>query len=184
MESQRNQARRCGELSTPGRIPHLEGGKTHGRRNMPKYLITVSYTAEGAKGVLKDGGSKRRQAAEQVIKSAGGRMEAFYFAFGADDAYIIVDAPDHATVCHIACRERIRRGSHENDRASHTRGDRSGDQKNRELSAAGPVMGGGNASSHRRSRELTEARCWSSRARTRSAVQRERSARSDADARW
>ena len=65
---------------------------------MPKYLITVSYTAEGAKGVLKDGGSKRRQAAEQVIKSAGGRMEAFYFAFGADDAYLIVDAPDHATV--------------------------------------------------------------------------------------
>ena len=65
---------------------------------MPKFLITASYTAEGAKGVLKDGGSKRKQAAEQLVKSAGGRMEAFYFAFGGNDAYIIVDAPDNATV--------------------------------------------------------------------------------------
>src|SRR3954469_12977313 len=65
---------------------------------MTKYLITASYTAEGAKGVLKDGGTKRRQAAEQAISSAGGKLEAFYFAFGEYDAYIIVSAPDHATV--------------------------------------------------------------------------------------
>lgn len=65
---------------------------------MGKYLVIASYTAEGAKGLLKDGGTKRRQAAEQVIKSAGGRLEAFYFAFGDADAYVIVDAPDHATV--------------------------------------------------------------------------------------
>ena len=38
------------------------------------------------------------QAAEQAIKSAGGKLEAFYFAFGDRDALIIVDAPDHATI--------------------------------------------------------------------------------------
>jgi uncharacterized protein with GYD domain len=65
---------------------------------VPKYLITASYTAEGAKGLLKDGGSKRRDAAEQALKSAGGKMEAFYFAFGDTDAFVLVDAPDHATV--------------------------------------------------------------------------------------
>ena len=65
---------------------------------MAKYLIAASYTAEGSKGVLKDGGTKRRQAAEQAIKSAGGKMEAFYFAFGEHDAYVIVDAPDFATM--------------------------------------------------------------------------------------
>jgi uncharacterized protein with GYD domain len=64
---------------------------------MARYLIAASYTAEGAKGLLKDGGTKRRQAAEQAIKSAGGKLEAFYFAFGEHDAYVIVDAPDHAT---------------------------------------------------------------------------------------
>ena len=65
---------------------------------MAKYLIQASYTSEGAKGLLKDGGSKRRQAAEQAIKNAGGRLEAFYFAFGDADAYVIVDAPDHASI--------------------------------------------------------------------------------------
>jgi uncharacterized protein with GYD domain len=63
-----------------------------------KYLVEASYTSEGAKGILKDGGSKRRVAAEQVIKSAGGKLEAFYFAFGGRDAFVIIEAPDHATV--------------------------------------------------------------------------------------
>jgi uncharacterized protein with GYD domain len=65
---------------------------------MGKYLITASYTAEGVKGVMKDGGSKRQQAAEAAIKSVGGRMEAFYFAFGQHDAIVLIDAPDNASV--------------------------------------------------------------------------------------
>ena len=69
---------------------------------MAKYLIEASYTSEGAKGLLKDGGTKRRQAADAAIKSAGGRMETFYFAFGENDAVILADAPDHASVA-AAC---------------------------------------------------------------------------------
>ncbi len=65
---------------------------------MPKFLLQVSYTADGARGLLKDGGSKRRQVAEQAIKSAGGKLEAFYFAFGDTDAMVIVDAPDNASI--------------------------------------------------------------------------------------
>jgi uncharacterized protein with GYD domain len=65
---------------------------------VPKYLIAASYTAEGAKGLMHDGGTKRREAAEQALKAAGGKVEAFYFAFGDTDAFVIVDAPDHATV--------------------------------------------------------------------------------------
>ncbi|PYQ95812.1 MAG: GYD domain protein [Acidobacteria bacterium] len=65
---------------------------------MAKYLLVASYTPEGAKGVMKDGGTKRRQAAEAAVKSAGGKLEAFYFAFGDNDAYVIVDAPDNASV--------------------------------------------------------------------------------------
>jgi len=69
---------------------------------MPKYLIQASYTAEGAKGVLKSGGSARRAAAREGIESADGRMEAFYFAFGEDDAYVLVDAPNNASAAAIA----------------------------------------------------------------------------------
>jgi hypothetical protein len=35
---------------------------------MPKYLIQGSYSQQGLKGMLKEGGSKRREAAEQIIK--------------------------------------------------------------------------------------------------------------------
>jgi uncharacterized protein with GYD domain len=65
---------------------------------MGKYLLAASYTAEGAKGLAKDGGVKRREAAEQALKSAGAKLEAFYFAFGDSDAYVLIDAPDHASV--------------------------------------------------------------------------------------
>ncbi len=69
---------------------------------MPKYLIMASYTAEGAKGLLKDGGSKRRQAAEAAIKSVGGKVESMYFAFGKHDAYVVIDAPDNAAVAAVS----------------------------------------------------------------------------------
>jgi len=64
---------------------------------MAKYLLKASYTAEGAKGVLKDGGTKRREAAQKAIESVGGSVDAFYFAFGSDDAYVLIDMPDYAS---------------------------------------------------------------------------------------
>ncbi len=64
---------------------------------MSKYLFHGSYTEEGVRGLLKKGGSKRQEAAEQVIESLGGRVEAFYFAFGDDDFYVIADLPDNVS---------------------------------------------------------------------------------------
>jgi len=65
---------------------------------MAKYLIKGSYTAEGAKGLMKDGGTKRIDAVRAAMKSVGGTVETAYFAIGEDDVYLIVDAPDHASV--------------------------------------------------------------------------------------
>lgn len=69
---------------------------------MPKYLFRASYTPQGIKGVLKDGGSKRRAAVEELAKSIGAKVEAFYFAFGSDDVYLIVEAPDNVTVAAVS----------------------------------------------------------------------------------
>jgi uncharacterized protein with GYD domain len=66
--------------------------------DMPKYLFEVHYTVEGAKGVPAEGGTKRREAAAKAIKSVGGKMEAFYFAFGNSDAIVILDGPDNLSV--------------------------------------------------------------------------------------
>ena len=62
---------------------------------MPKYLIQGSYSEQGLKGVLKERGSKRREAAEQSIKGMGGRLEAYYYAFGSDDFVVIADLPSN-----------------------------------------------------------------------------------------
>ena len=62
---------------------------------MPKYLCTFDYSAGGTQGLLKDGGSKREKVVSEAVKAAGGKLEAFYFAFGASDAVLIVDMPDN-----------------------------------------------------------------------------------------
>ncbi|MBL8343574.1 MAG: GYD domain-containing protein [Rubrivivax sp.] len=68
---------------------------------MAKYLLQVNYTVEGAKGVLKDGGTKRRSAAQMAAESLGGRIESMFFAFGSTDAYVVADMPDHTSVAAI-----------------------------------------------------------------------------------
>ncbi len=63
---------------------------------MPKYLMQVNYVGDGVKGLLKDGGSKRRAVTEKLIKSVGGSLDAYYYAFGDTDLYLIAEFPNHA----------------------------------------------------------------------------------------
>ena len=69
---------------------------------MPNYLIQASYSVDGLKGLLKDGGSKRRQAVDQLVNSMGGKLETFYFAFGSPDVFAIADLPDDATAAAVS----------------------------------------------------------------------------------
>jgi uncharacterized protein with GYD domain len=64
---------------------------------MPKYLARASLSAEGLKGTLKDGGTKRREVVANLARSVGGSLEAFYYAFGEDDVYVIFDMPDNVS---------------------------------------------------------------------------------------
>lgn len=68
---------------------------------MQKYLFYGSYTAEGYKGLLLEGGSKRIEATKQMLKSVGGTLEAFYFSFGENDFYVVVNLPDHVNATAI-----------------------------------------------------------------------------------
>lgn len=69
---------------------------------MSKYLIQASYTAEGAKGLMKAGRTARRAAVQKMVQGLGGRVEAFYFAFGENDAYVILDLADNLTAAAIS----------------------------------------------------------------------------------
>ena len=67
---------------------------------MPKYMIQASYIGAGLKGLLKEGGSKRRETVAQVIEGMGGTLESFYYAFGDYDVVGIAEMPDN--VCSVA----------------------------------------------------------------------------------
>ena len=64
---------------------------------MAKYLLQGSYTVEGLRGLLREGGTKRREAVAQLVQALGGTLETFYYAYGGDDFFIIADMPDSAT---------------------------------------------------------------------------------------
>lgn len=61
---------------------------------MPKFMVKASYTADGARGLVKEGGSGRRAAVQKIVEGLGGRLEGFYYAYGEADAYVICDLPD------------------------------------------------------------------------------------------
>ena len=69
---------------------------------MPKYLWEANYVGEGLKGLLKEGGSSRRAVVEKIVNSMGGKLEAFYYAFGETDLYGIADMPDNVSTAAFA----------------------------------------------------------------------------------
>ena len=64
---------------------------------MPKYMIQANYVGDGVKGLLNEGGTKRRETVAQVLESMGGKLEALYYAFGDYDVYGIADMPDNVS---------------------------------------------------------------------------------------
>jgi uncharacterized protein with GYD domain len=65
---------------------------------MAKYLFQGSYTVEGLRGVLREGGTKRRETVNQSVQALGGTLETFYYAYGGDDFFINADVPDSVTI--------------------------------------------------------------------------------------
>ena len=61
---------------------------------MPKYLVQARYTTEGIQGLVRDSASGRRADVQAAVKTLGGKVEAFYYAFGDDDVVIILDLPN------------------------------------------------------------------------------------------
>jgi uncharacterized protein with GYD domain len=64
---------------------------------MGRYMFHGTYSVDGVKGLLKEGGTGRRAAVEAALKSFGGRLESMYYAFGDTDVYVVVDGIDNVT---------------------------------------------------------------------------------------
>ncbi|WP_372495021.1 GYD domain-containing protein [Micromonospora phytophila] len=77
---------------------------------MARFLLMSTYTVDGVKGLVDDGGTKRADVVRTMIEDAGGRMESMYFGFGEDDTYVLCELPDHKTAAGLAIAIRAKGG--------------------------------------------------------------------------
>lgn len=68
---------------------------------MPKYLIQASYTTQGIQGLVQDSAAGRRADVKAAVEALGGKVEAFYYAFGADDVITILDLPNNVAAAAV-----------------------------------------------------------------------------------
>ena len=68
---------------------------------MPKYLTFFSYTREAAQSLIAKP-SDRAAAANALVESVGGKMEAFYWMHGDHDGFIIGTYPDGVAAAALA----------------------------------------------------------------------------------
>ena len=78
---------------------------------MPKYLFQASYTVQGEEGVRSKGGTDRRDAVADTMRSAGGELDCLYFEFGDRDAFAIVDLPDDEAAAAVSLIENAAGGA-------------------------------------------------------------------------
>lgn len=69
---------------------------------MPKYLFEATYVGQGIKGLMQEGGTKRRDALVEALSSVGGTLESYYYAFGYYDVLGVFEAPDDASAAALS----------------------------------------------------------------------------------
>ena len=69
---------------------------------MAKYMFRTKYTKSGLEGLIREGGTGRREALRQTIEGMGGTLDGFYYAFGDDDLLLIAELPDDATATAVS----------------------------------------------------------------------------------
>jgi|SRR5664280_340672 len=78
---------------------------------MPRYLWQISYSTSGAKGLLSEGGTFRRNAITAMVESVGGHVEVCYYAFGTTDLYVIGEVPDEVAAASLSLQTAVAGGA-------------------------------------------------------------------------
>ena len=68
---------------------------------MPLYLTKFSYSPQTWARLIGNP-EDRRKAAQAYIESVGGKLNGFWYAFGAHDGYTLWEAPDNVSMAAVA----------------------------------------------------------------------------------
>ena len=61
---------------------------------MPKFLIQATFSPDGVKNLLEQGGTKREEQLQGLARSLEGSLEAVYFSPQRNEGFVILDLPD------------------------------------------------------------------------------------------
>lgn len=67
-----------------------------------KFLLQAKFNAKGVSGLLKSGGTARRQVAHKMITDLGGNLESLYFTLNSDEVYAIFELPNELSAAAIS----------------------------------------------------------------------------------
>jgi hypothetical protein len=62
-----------------------------------KYLVRAALTAEGLKNLQKQPPTALKAGVAKFVESVGGKLEFWFFDYGASTAYSVIDYPDEIT---------------------------------------------------------------------------------------
>ena len=68
---------------------------------MPHYLVQAPYSTEAISNLVKNP-QDRSAAVRALIERTGGRLEAFYYAFGDYDVVAIAEMPDNVSMAALS----------------------------------------------------------------------------------
>ena len=68
---------------------------------MPLYLIRFGYTPETWAKLTKNP-ENRREPVSALLASFGGTVQGFWYSFGDDDGYVLVEVPDNVSAAAVS----------------------------------------------------------------------------------
>ncbi|PSK66017.1 hypothetical protein B0E53_02054 [Micromonospora sp. MH33] len=74
------------------------------------FLLKSTYTPEGLKGLIQDGGARRVEVTRSLVENARGQLTSLHFAFAEADTYALCELPDHGAAAALAIAVGAARG--------------------------------------------------------------------------
>ena len=68
---------------------------------MTTYFMQGNYTAEGIKGLIKEGGTARNEAVTKLVSSLGGALRSLHFAATSPTWFVVMDLPERGSAAAI-----------------------------------------------------------------------------------
>jgi uncharacterized protein with GYD domain len=75
-------------------LPTGEGVSQQAGPTFHRYLVRAALTAEGLKNLQKQPPTALKAGVAKFVESVGGKLEFWYFDYGAATAYSVIDYPD------------------------------------------------------------------------------------------